>query len=289
MSDEEKSADEPQVVSEPGAPVEESSAEQQKQAETEQEIKHEKKVEKKEAKKEKSKMAPRSIDVREYSKVILFYPLFFYSIISWIIVKLLPGGTSIANGTGSIIIPEEPADGILAVIWIGIFFANLFVVAFNFPTAKFFILFLVLVVVVLIVILLYLGGFIPKVNSGGILEAFLDASMNSTFYSLISWSLGIILLFCLIGARLRYVHIEENEVFIKTVMMGKEERYPTNSMKYTKEIPDVFEFLCLGAGKMTFTLGTGVVVTVNLIPRVNKIAEKIDLMGDFLQVSIGKK
>lgn len=287
MSDEEKQEEEPQVVSEPESQAEESSAEQQKQAEKHHEEKHEKKEEKKEKEKAKVRTPPKSIDVREYSKILLFYPLFFFSIISWIIVKFI-GGTPYLNGAGTITIPPEPADGILAIIWIGIFFSNIFVVAFNFPTAKFFILFLVLVVVVLIVMLLYLGGFLPKVNSGGILEDFLNASMNSTFYSLISWSLGIILLFALLGARLRYVHIEENEVFIKTVMMGKEERYPTNSMKYTKEIPDVFEFLILGAGRMTFTFGQNMIITVNTIPRVNKIAEKIDLMGDFLQVSIGK-
>jgi len=274
MSDEEKKDEEPQIV-----PHAAPSAEEQKSVETQHEEKHDKKKAKKESKAEKAKMPPKSIDVREYSKAVLLYPLFLYSLIGYIIMKIADPTNTNANGVG----------GYVGFIWIMIFFTNLFVIAFNFPTAKFFILFLILVVVILVVILLYIAGLIPLTNASALFDELLKVYMNSTFYSTLSILLAIVLIFVLISARMKFIHIEENEVFIKHVMMGKEERYSTQSMKYMKEIPDIFEFLVLGAGSMTFTFGQNVTFTIDTIPMVNKIAEKIDMMGDFLQVRIGGK
>jgi hypothetical protein len=264
MSDEDKHEEEPKVVT--------PSAEEKKSQE-----KHEKKEKKEGAKKE----TDRAIDIRDYSKVILFYPLFFYSIIAFIIMHFSP--------KDPITLMVNPlTDGVVGILWVIIFAFNLFVVAFNFPTAKFFILFLILIVAILIIAMLYVTGIINLAGATNWLSDLLQVSMNSKFYAIMTGCLGVILVFVIISARFSVIHIEQNEVFIRKMMTGQEKRYPTSSMRYFKEIDDVFEYIAIGAGRMTFTFGPDVAYTFNTIPMINKIAEKIDILGDSLHMSLSR-
>jgi len=271
MSDEEKNEEEPHVV-EPSA--EEHHAQQESHEKHE---KHEKAEKMGKAGKEPSK----SIDVRDYSKVILFYPLFFYSLIAFLIMHF-----SITGVTTETYIR---IGGIVGIIWIVIFTFNLFVVAFNFPTAKFFILFLVIIVAGLVVAILYVARIINLSGAASWLAELLDVFMNSKFFAIMTGCLGIMLLLVIISARFNVIHIEQNEVFIRRLMTGQEKRYPTSSMRYVKEIDDVFEYLAIGAGRMTFTFGPDVTIQFDTIPMINKIADKIDQLGDSMQITLSKK
>ncbi|TFF88485.1 MAG: hypothetical protein EU548_08810, partial [Promethearchaeota archaeon] len=84
-----------------------------------------------------------SIILRSYPKIIFFYPLFFTSLVLWIIQMIIGSPLSI-----------------LGFIWMIVFFTNLFVIAFNFESKKFFILVLVIIVVILLVIFLV----IPQIS-----------------------------------------------------------------------------------------------------------------------------
>ncbi len=235
------------------------------------------KAEKKELMNEqKEKIVPafQPITIRDYSKVIFFYPLFLYSGITWFIEHFFGAGI----GTGWI-----------AVIWFAIFFVNLFVVAFNFPTAKFFLLFLGLVVIALVMLLLYVMKVISFTAFDALIMDLFTIDLPSKFYGIMTLGIGFVLLFVLIGARSKYVRIEENEVIIKTVLLGDVKRYPTSTLRYEKEIIDVFEFLSLGAGRITFTFGPDAITILNTVPRINKVSSKIDDILDVLQVSIAKK
>lgn len=225
---------------------------------------------------QKEKIVPafQPITIRDYSKVIFFYPLFLYSGITWFIEHFFGAGI----GTGWI-----------AVIWFAIFFVNLFVVAFNFPTAKFFLLFLGLVVIALVMLLLYVMKVISFTAFDALIMDLFTIDLPSKFYGIMTLGIGFVLLFVLIGARSKYVRIEENEVIIKTVLLGDVKRYPTSTLRYEKEIIDVFEFLSLGAGRITFTFGPDAITILNTVPRINKVSSKIDDILDVLQVSIAKK
>ncbi len=241
------------------------------------ETKQEEKAEEKQLEqKQKEKIVPafKPITIRDYSKVVFFYPLFFYSAVIWFIEHFF--GPYIGKGWP-------------ALIWFAIFFVNLFVIAFNFPTAKFFILFLIIAIIVLVVFILYVEKVIYISEFDILLADLLSFALPSKFYGLMTVGLGIILLFVLISARFKYVRIEENEVIIKTLLLGEVKRYPTSTLRYQKEIADVFEYIALGAGKITFTFGPDAINVLNTVPLVNRAAAKIDNILDVLQVSIAKK
>jgi cation transport ATPase len=211
------------------------------------------------------------IIIRDYSKVIFFYPLFIYSGIAWIIEQFL--GTGIGQGW-------------VAIIWIGIFFLNLAVVAFNFPTPKFVILCLVLVLSVIVIWLLATFTAINFSGSNALLADLLTINLSTSFYGVMFFGIGISLAFAFINAAFKSMRIEQNEVILKSALLGEVRRFPTKSIRYTKEIPDVFEYLLLGVGQITFTFGTDANVTLNTIPNIRRVTKKIDDLLDVQRVNV---
>ncbi|MDD1776765.1 MAG: hypothetical protein LUQ65_01245, partial [Candidatus Helarchaeota archaeon] len=183
----------------------------------------------------------------------------------------------------------QAALGWVALIWMVIFFVNLFVVAFYFPATKFFILFLVLVVIGLVVMLLYVLGVINFSSIDALIQDLLTLELKSKFYGVMTVLLGVVLLFAVLGARFKYVRIEENEVLVKTILIGEIKRYPTASLRYKKEIADVFEYIALGAGRITLTFGTDATHVLYTVPRINKVAARIDELLGVIQVSVARK
>jgi len=80
--------------------------------------------------------------LRSYPKVIFFWPMAFVSLVLWLLQMIYP--TPVA---------------LLGNIWLVVFFINMFIVAFDFSSAKFFVLIMVVVVVVLLLVFLVPGMF----------------------------------------------------------------------------------------------------------------------------------
>ncbi len=217
------------------------------------------------------------ITIRDYSKIVFFYPLFIYSVVAWIIEHFF------ASGLGN------PTLSWVSLIWMAIFFVNLLVVAFDFPVTKFFILIMVIVIVGLIFLVLYILGVYSFTSIDIFIQALLTLELKSNFYGYITVILGIMLILAVVSARFKYVRIEENEVLVKTVLIGQLNRFSTSLLRYKKEIIDVFEYIALGAGRITLMFSTEDIHILNTVPRINKVSKKIDQILDVIQVSIAKK
>ncbi|MDX1798451.1 MAG: hypothetical protein R3255_07370 [Candidatus Lokiarchaeia archaeon] len=190
------------------------------------------------------------IFVRSYPKVIFFYPLLITSLILWLIQALLPTDNSV-----------------LGYIWFIVFFINIFVTAFDFSSTKFFVLILAIVIVILIVVFLVLPNFsIPLYDFS------LYVALPYQFYMLMSIILGFILGIVLISTRFEYYKIERNEIFHKTGIFTSAERFPVKSLRFRKDIPDVFEFFMLRAGRLTIMPGKA--DEVMILPTVLNINKK---------------
>ncbi|MBD3254663.1 MAG: hypothetical protein GF383_06195, partial [Candidatus Lokiarchaeota archaeon] len=137
-------------------------------------------------KKKKQKKPVEEVLLRNYPKVIFFWPLFFTSLVLWPIQFFF----------------NQPIT-FLGAFWLIVFFVNLFIVAFDFSSAKFFLLILVVVIVVLLIIFFVL----PNIE----LAVFSDISINlglpAGFYMATALILGFILLFVFIGAYFDYYKV----------------------------------------------------------------------------------
>lgn len=215
----------------------------------------------------KKKKAKNKIILRSYPKVIFFWPLLIMTLIAWPIQYGLTNAGIVSS--------------VLGYIWFIFFFTNIFVIAFDFSSTKFFVLLLIIVVVILILIFLVLphvslslGGFAIPLN------------LPTGFYMV----MGLILLFILglviISSQFNYYKVERNEIYHKSGIFTSAERIPTKSLRIKKEIPDVFEFFILRAGSITLLPGHGDVIHLNTVLNINKKQEMIDDILSHIEVEI---
>jgi hypothetical protein len=194
--------------------------------------------------------------LRSYPKIIFTYPLLITSFILWILQLLYP--------------TPVPLFG---QIWLVVAFVNFFIMAFDFSSAKFFVLVMVVVVVILLVVFLVL----PNMELPEVTAAF-DVGLTKEFYLVFTLILLIILGFVLLGSRFDYWKVERNEIYHKAGLFSSAERVPTKSLRIKKEIPDVFEFFALRAGSITLMPGHGDVIPLNTVLNINKKQDQIDYL-----------
>ena len=203
---------------------------------------------------EKKVKHPNEIFLRSYPKVIFYWPLLITSFILWIIQALLR-----SNATGNSVV--------LGYAWFIVFFINIFVTAFDFSSTKFFVLILAIVIVLMIVIFLVLPNF--SVSLTGIE---IDLGLPWQFYMVMTIILAFILGLVILSTRFEYYKIERNEIIHKKGIFSSAERFPVKSLRFKKEIPDVFEFFMLRAGSLTIMPGKA--DEVMILPTVLNISKK---------------
>jgi hypothetical protein len=191
--------------------------------------------------------------LRSYPKVIFLYPLLITSFFLWLLQIFF-----------------APIDW-FGYAWLIVFFVNVFIMAFDFSSGKFFALVLIAVVLILLVVFLV----IPNIPAEPI-ENWINFGLTWQFYSIITIILAFILGLVFIGTRFDYWKIERNEVYHKSGIFTTAERLPTKSLRIKKEIPDVFEFFILRAGSITLMPGGGDVIPLKTVLNINKKQEQID-------------
>lgn len=206
-----------------------------------------------------SKKQDEAVLIRNYPKVIFFWPLALTSFVLWLIQLFAFGDTS---------------NAFLGYFWIGMFFLNLFIISFDISSSKFFILVLIIVVGVLVLIFLLVSGRITISPSA--IEA-LNFGLTWPFYLVMTIIFTFILLFVLIESRFSYWKIERNEMYHKSGIFASAERYPVSSLRIKKEIPDVFEFLFLRAGSLILMPGRQEeVIQLPTVLNINKRINELD-------------
>lgn len=211
---------------------------------------------------EKKTKYPNEIYLRSYPKIIFFWPLLITSFVLWIIQAFV-----------------EP-NSVLGYIWFIVFFVNIFVTAFDFSSTKFFVLILAIVIIVLILVFLVLPNF--TVNLTGVR---LDLGLPFAFYMIMTIILILILGIVIISTRFEYYKVERNEIYHKKGVFSTAERFPMKSLRFKKEIPDVFEFFMLRAGKLTIMPGKAdEVMILNTVLNINKKQEQLDWLLSHVSV-----
>ncbi len=204
---------------------------------------------------EKKEHAVSEVFLRSYPKVIFFWPLAVVSLVMWLLQMLVPTPVAWYGN-----------------FWLAVFAINMFIVAFDFGSTKFFVLVLLGVVVILLVIFL-----VPDLFAGVSAEPF-NPGLTTEFYLATTVIMAIILGLVVLGSRFDYWKIERNEIYHKAGIFSSAERLPTKSLRIKKEIPDVFEFFILRAGSITLMPGHGDVINLPTVLNINKKQHQIDYL-----------
>jgi len=216
---------------------------------------------------EKKVKHPNEIFIRSYPKVIFYWPLLITSLILWLIQALFKSNSTTNSAA-------------LGYAWFIVFFINIFVTAFDFSSTKFFVLILAIVVILLLVVFLVLPNF--SVDLTGIE---IDLGLPWQFYMTMSIILAFILGIVVISTRFEYYKIERNEIIHKSGIFSTAERFPTKGLRFKKEIPDVFEFFLLRAGRITIMPGRAdEVMILSTVLNINKREKQLDWLLSHVSV-----
>ena len=211
---------------------------------------------------EKKAKHPSEIYIRSYPKIIFFWPLLITSMVLWIIQAL-----------------TDPSST-LGYVWLIVFFINIFVTAFDFSSTKFFVLVLAILIVILLLVFMVLPNFTFDITGFK-----LNLMLPWDFYMVMTIILVFILGIVIISTRFEYYKIERNEIIHKSGIFSTAERFPVKSLRFKKEIPDVFEFFMLRAGKFTIMPGKAdEVMILNTVLNINKVEKHLDWLLSHVSV-----
>jgi hypothetical protein len=212
--------------------------------------------------------------IRSYSKVIFFWPIAAASLLFW----MLAGGAWNPVDLG--IEKDARWAHMLGLWWYLVFAFNLTAFSFDFGRRNF-ITFVVLVAAVVLGITA-LDMAVDAAVWGGIYDFFgtLNILVNANFFLCMFLLFGGFIGLSLVRSRLDYWELKPNELVHKHGFLGDVRAYSTLNMQIEKEIPDVFEWLLFGSGRIIFKPGSGGrdgggVLVVETVYRVNRAEAKI--------------
>lgn len=206
------------------------------------------------------------IIIHPFPKVVLLWPVMLSSLVFY----FLGGGVS-ENALVD--------NSALGWWWIVIFFFNLLVHTFDFGRTNF-------IATIAVMGIGFLGLWVWDLQSeievyGKIYSFFGDQQLNMhpNFYAMMAAVLAVLMLMAFITTRFNYWVLAPNQLTHKHGILGDERHYATINMGVEKEIPDIFEFLLFGSGRLIFKPGMGQdqhkSLVVDNVFRVNRLEKKV--------------
>jgi hypothetical protein len=222
-----------------------------------------------------SPLAHRDKGVRifTYPKLIFIFPTLVLSLLCWVGMLMSGDHTerptkadpAAANAAHTARVQSNERAGIkgavsgadfksrqnmLGLIFLGVFAFNILVLTFDFP--RFTILAIGLLLTTALFFLLWLGMVTDFLTP---LVRLLDGvyvAANSGFYLMLSLILIFMYVIVFVTRWLDYWEFMPNEILHHHGPWSDLERFPTMNLKFDKEIPDVFEHMLFGAGRLVF-------------------------------------
>lgn len=142
------------------------------------------------------------------------------------------------------------SQNLLGVLFLGVFAFNLLIMALDFP--RFTVIAVVLLVLLATFILLWIGAYFDYdlMRPARVLLGSIYTVANAGFYYMVFLIISTTFVIIYLTRWLDYWEILPNEILHHHGPLSDLERLPTLNLKFDKEIPDVLEFLLLGAGRL---------------------------------------
>lgn len=211
-------------------------------------------------------MTEEKIIIRSYSKAIFMLPTLILSIFGWIFQAIVKTPTPV-----------------LEIIWIIIFFVNIFVVFFDFSSSKFLIMILGIALTATII---YFTIFPVILNEDLFGDLTVKLGFTSHFYICMTSVLGFCLLIAVILPFFDYYTIERNELYHRKGIFTMAERWTLTNLRFTKEVPDIFEFMMYRAGTIKFYPTKTDVIILPTVLGINKKETQLDYILSKIKVDI---
>jgi hypothetical protein len=218
---------------------------------------------------------PASVLLVPYPKIVFLYPTLLMALVAAISMSFV----------GKPLDPATKMATVVSILFLGLFAANLVILAFDFPRATSLTLFFVIVAVVLGVILLFTfqPGLLPEVTR--LLVAFRPLA-NAHFYWAVVAILSVIFAAVFVVVRFDYWEVRPNELLHHHGMLSNLERISAPNLRIDKEINDIFEYLLLQSGRLILQPSGERAIVLDNVPQITKKEAAITRMLGALQVQV---
>lgn len=217
----------------------------------------------------------RSVVIRSRPKVVFLYPTFLAALLAgvWTWIQLAQG------------VPLDAVSLTPGRIFWWVFAINLAAMAFDFTRGEFVALVLFFGVIALGIVLLdERWRFVEPLRDA---LAHVELRAHPHLYLLMALALALIFLLVFVNGRFDYWEITHNELLHHHGVLGDVERFPAPSLRMTKEIPDLFEYCLLGAGRLVLQpQGAARAIVLENVILVNRLEARIQRMLAQLAVTI---
>jgi hypothetical protein len=141
-------------------------------------------------------------------------------------------------------------QNLLAMLFLGMFAFNLLVMALDFP--RFSLVAVILAILFGLFFILWIGSYfeLDLLKPIHLIFSGIYAVANKGFYLMVFVTLFLVFAVIYVTRWLDYWEVLPNEILHHHGPLADLERYPTMNLKFDKEIPDVLEWLLLGAGRL---------------------------------------
>jgi hypothetical protein len=251
----------------------------------------------------------KGVRIFTYPKIIFMFPTLAMAIVCWIGMLFLGGSPGVSNSVSAkekaeakVTAPAEPKavpsddftpspqrfkrkENLLGLLFLGIFFFNLLILAIDFP--RFTIFALLLFGTTLLFFLLWLGMFVSILDPLlRVVEGFY-VTANAQFYFLTALLLLAVYGVIFITRWLDYWEVFPNEILHHHGPLSDLERYPTMNLKFDKEIPDVFEHLMFGAGRLVLHVASeNKAIVLDTVLHVSRKEESLKKLMSRMEVRV---
>ena len=212
-----------------------------------------------------------SITIRNYSKIIFFYPMMIYLLVAFIIEKV-----------HEVQQPLELPYSQLGWLFVILLFMNLYVTTFDLSLRSFIIV-VVLGVMTFVILLLTNVMTIEPIEE---VNFVFDMGLPSNFYLILFVLIAILVLFGIVQSRFNYIRIEKQEIQIHGFLESGVKQYNSADMSYDIEFGDIFEFLTARAGSITFRFKDGKIVTLDTVVNLKNVKKKLDEIRNSISVKV---
>lgn len=207
-----------------------------------------------------------SVIIRPWPKVIFLYPTWVVATIFWLISMFSDQGST----TGI-----SPYGN----VFMAVFGLNLLVFSFDFSRIK-----SITILIGIVAVVLGIGwantqwGWMKSITE---LLGKIDIRMNTQFYGFTSAFLSFVLLLVFVNTRFNYYEINHREILHHHGYLGDITRYPTQGLRFNKEIYDLLEYLLLRSGRLIFYPSTSrEAIVIDNVLNVSRVEDRIkDLLS----------
>lgn len=212
------------------------------------------------------------ITIRSWPKIIFLYPVMLAAFICG----------SVQSFSGGL---EAEFAETVAMIFFVVLCLNLMVISFEF--SRFRTMAMLFFALAVFFCLLYVG---TRWEVFAFLRSFFQGfhmRLSASFYFALGTYLLVMLFAVFITTRFDYWIIRSNEILHKEGFLGDVRRYPSPNLKMTKEIPDVFEFILLGAGRVVlYPQSEKQAIVLDHVLRANYVEKAVQDLLSALSVEI---